>query len=261
VSNSTLDFFQGEHDGYLRLDAPAVHSRAVLFLKGDYWVICDRIRTDGKHHVALHWHWAPDIMLCSGEETVEARIDGSDGSRVNARVFFRAGRLSCQQAWVSPTYGARTPAPISLLDVESDGTVELVTLIAKSTAGVRFEDCVWRAGAHNDSGLLTISTASTVDTILTGPTTCAAGPRDGVVSDAAYTWVRRSLSGELLAFAIVNGRKLVVDERTEFRADSVIDCAIGHDVAGRWRVDVQSDRRTAISTSTRIEESCAAFAE
>jgi uncharacterized heparinase superfamily protein len=262
VSNATLDFFQGEHDGYLRLDAPAVHSRVVLFLKGEYWVVSDRIRTDGKHHVALHWHWVPDIMLCSGEEAVEARLDGGDGLRVDARVFSGAGRLSCQQGWVSPTYGVRVPAPISLLDVESDGPVELVTLIARSAAGVRLEDCVWRAGAPNDPGVLTIATASTFDTILTGPTTYAAGPHDGVVSDAACTWLRRSLSGELLAFAIVNGRKLVLDDRTVFHAESVVDCAIGHDVAGRWRVDVQSaNRRTAISTGTRIEESCAAFAE
>jgi hypothetical protein len=262
VSNTTLDFFQGEHDGYRRLDAPAVHSRMVLFLKGEYWVICDCIRSDGKHHVALHWHWAPDIMLCSGEATVEARVDGSDRPNVNARLFARAGRLSCEQGWVSTTYGARRPAPISHLEIESDSTEELVTLVAKSTAGVRLEDCVWRAGAPNESGVLIISTASTFDTILTGPTRHAAGAPEGVVSDAACTWVRRSRSGELLAFAIINGRKLVIDDRTEFQADAAAGCAIGHDGPDGWCVDVESaDRCSPISTGTRIKESCAAFAE
>ena len=262
VSNATLDFFQGEHDGYLRLAAPAVHSRTVLFLKGAYWVVCDRIRSDGKHRVALHWHWAPDIALCSGDGTVVARVNGSDRPHVNARVFSRAGRLSCLQGWVSTAYGTRTTAPISLLEVESEATEELVTLIAKSTAGVHLDNCLWRAGSPNGPGVLTVAQASTVDTIFTGPTRHTAEARDGIISDAACTWVRRSLSGELLAFALINGRKLVIDSRTEFQADTAVDCAVGHDGPDGWRVDVQSaDRRAPISTHTRIEESCAAFAE
>jgi uncharacterized heparinase superfamily protein len=262
VSNATLDFFQGEHDGYVRLEAPAVHSRTVLFLKGEYWVICDRIRSDGKHRLALHWHWAPDIALSSSDGTVAAHVDGSDRPHVNARVFSRAGRLSCVQGWVSTAYGTRTTAPISLLDVESEATEELVTLIAKSTAGVHLDNCLWHAGSLNDSGVLTVAQASTVDTILTGPTSHAADPRDGVISDAACTWVRRSLNGELLAFALINGRKLVIDNRTEFQADASVDCAVGHDGPDGWRVDVQSaDWHAPISTHGRIEESCAAFAE
>src|SRR5262249_18701804 len=44
ISSERFDFFEGGHDGFLRLDAPVDYARAVLFLKADYWVVLDRVR-------------------------------------------------------------------------------------------------------------------------------------------------------------------------------------------------------------------------
>ena len=59
ITNARFDYFEGEHDGYLRLPAPARHSRSVLFLRGGYWVVRDRVETDGAHHYSLRFHFAP----------------------------------------------------------------------------------------------------------------------------------------------------------------------------------------------------------
>src|SRR5437899_762821 len=63
TSGVRCDYFEGAQDGYARLTPPALHSRAVLFLKGDYWIVRDRIVTDGDHDVELHLHFAPGIAL------------------------------------------------------------------------------------------------------------------------------------------------------------------------------------------------------
>jgi hypothetical protein len=143
---------------------------------------------------------------------------------------------------VSTAYGTRTRAPVSVFRIDSEQTEDVVTVFASSTAAVRLKDCVWRSASRREPGVLSIVKATTLDTILTGPTN-AERECDGIISDATWTWVRRSLSGELLAFALIQGRNLIVDNRREFRAESVVDCAVGQ------------------QGSKRIEELCAASAE
>ena len=265
VSNTVFDFFEGEHDGYRRLDAPAVHSRAVFFLRGQYWVIRDRVRGDGRHHLALYLHWTPGITLSSEGCTLVARAPGSQGPLVKSRIFARAGELSCEQGWISSAYGTRARAPMSVFRLDGECTEDIVTVIAKSTAAVRLEECVWTAGCARECGKLGVMTASTSDTILSGPTTLASPERDEIISDARWTWVRRSLDGELLAFAIIHGRSLIIDDRPEFQAESIVDCAVGQRGPDGWHVEVQGPRgwsqRSSGSSSNRIEDSCAASVE
>ncbi|HZI43261.1 MAG TPA: alginate lyase family protein, partial [Gemmatimonadaceae bacterium] len=266
VTNATLDFFEGEHDGYSRLDPPAVHSRATFFLKGEYWVIRDRVRSNGAHRLALHFHWAPGITLCAeGEHTLTAHFADANAPRVSARIFgaARCGQLSSEQGWVSPAYGSRTPAPISVFRVDAEGTQELVTLLARSTASLRLHECEWSAPSERDAGMLTIATASHLDTLLTGPM-LDGGPNE-LVSDASWTWLRHSLDGQLVAFALVDGRNLTIDNTPVFQADRPVDCAIGRPGPDGWRVDVQSGNRLSMitppSTISQIEEPCAASVE
>jgi hypothetical protein len=57
LSRARFDLFEGEHDGYTRLDAPAKHLRGVLFIKGDYWIIRDRVETAAAHRYELNFHF------------------------------------------------------------------------------------------------------------------------------------------------------------------------------------------------------------
>jgi hypothetical protein len=139
-----------------------------------------------------------------------------------------------------------------------------VTLLAP-TGSTRLADCNWRAVAGRATGVLTIATASTRDTILTGPTVATEEECDGIASDATFTWVRRSLGGELMAFVLIHGRQLIVDGQVEFHSESVADSAIGRREARGRQVDVQwPDRRATIVSPARgdqIEEPCAESVE
>jgi hypothetical protein len=56
-----LQSFEGQHDGYLRLTAPALHRRAVLRAGDDIWVIVDDILGQGTNRLACQW------LLAAGE--------------------------------------------------------------------------------------------------------------------------------------------------------------------------------------------------
>src|SRR5207253_11260296 len=49
IAEGRFDFFEGSHDGYQRLEDPVTHSRGILFLKNDYWIIRDLVEAGGEH--------------------------------------------------------------------------------------------------------------------------------------------------------------------------------------------------------------------
>jgi hypothetical protein len=264
VTHEMFELFVGEHDGFRRLESPAVHSRAIFFLKGEYWVICDRVRSQGPHHLALYWHWAPGIELSNDSaDGLSAVTFDADGPEVSARLFARGGQISCERAWTSTAYGTRTPSQVTVVRLDSEETEEIVTLLANSSA-LRFQDCSWRALSGCDAGVLTVATASMCDTIVTGSTDVSECQPDGLTTDGTWTWVRRSLAGEPLAFAIINGRRLSIDRRSTFQSDSVVDFAVGQRHADGWYVEVRGSgrqRATSLIADDHKESSCVVSVE
>ena len=58
VWNGELDglrIWQGEHDGYYRLSDPVKHSRSVMSLSGDRWLVVDRLAAAQVHCYDLQW--------------------------------------------------------------------------------------------------------------------------------------------------------------------------------------------------------------
>jgi len=262
LSNAAFDFFEGEHDGFTRLSPPAVHSRAVFFLRGAYLVIRDRIRSAGKHHLALHWHWAPDVALVAQAGNVFTATVANT-LLVTGRIFARTGELSCDTAWVSPAYGMRTLAPVCIYRLDADGTEETVTLLVSPS--VRIRDSEWHASAQNEAGVLTIEMDSTRDTILTGPVLSDVDGHQQVMADAKWTWVRYSLDGEPLEFVLIHGSNLLLGKTPVFRADRTVDCAVGRRVGGVWEIALQDGEGALIPSSTqmadRVDGSCVASVE
>ena len=63
----------GSHDGYLRLDDPVRHRRAVVALGGGAFVVYDRLDARTEHELALVWPFAPSLAV------VGRGADGVDG--------------------------------------------------------------------------------------------------------------------------------------------------------------------------------------
>jgi hypothetical protein len=116
ISEDRFDFFEGEHDGYERLqESPATHTRSILFLKNDYWIMRDFVKTRGENSYQQNFHFHP-----STDPVIEvAQSDGfcvteKAGKKVGLRLFtFDAnGGWQRKESWISRCYGSRIKAPV-----------------------------------------------------------------------------------------------------------------------------------------------------
>lgn len=75
VTEERYDFISAQHDGFLRLSDPVTVKREILFLKHDYWIVRDSIKSSREHRVDVRFQFdsVPGI-----DAALEIRCFGSD---------------------------------------------------------------------------------------------------------------------------------------------------------------------------------------
>jgi hypothetical protein len=256
LSRARFDLFEGAHDGYERLDAPVTHVRSVLFVKGDYWIVRDRVETSGTHDYALNFHFDARTQLSTATEegaavtrtlTGDRSDDNSDdkggGKSSNSGgdasgdnddraagldlfAFARGGVWRKHEALRSACYGEAVPAPVCTLAF-AGGAQEVFTLL------------VPRGGAHEkNEGTLETSareieavggrafelriagSSSTRDLLLVRAEGASSIETARLASNFAWTWLRFDGDDETepRELIAVGGNSLSLDGREILRA-------------------------------------------
>ncbi len=114
ISQERFDFFEGSHDGYQRLSNPATHTRSILFLKNDYWILRDFVETNGKHDYQLNFHF--DAATNPAIETAEngnACVSETADAEIGLRLFTFGdnGNWERKTSPISNLYGKKVDAP------------------------------------------------------------------------------------------------------------------------------------------------------
>lgn len=120
ITSHTLDFADASHDGYIRLCDPITHQRQILFVKGSYWVIVDRLEGSGRHHLDLLFHLpvGASATVDPASGAVDAMIRDESGLIIAPVVQSRlpveivCGGTEPIQGWVSLCSGYKEPAPV-----------------------------------------------------------------------------------------------------------------------------------------------------
>jgi hypothetical protein len=201
LSRPRFDFFAGAHDGYARLPDPVEHRRSVLFLKGDYLIVCDAARARARHRYELYFHFAPGVVLRLEAGAVQAAAGGGAGLAVDARGGH--GRWRVEEGWVSPCYGARTPAPVCVYESEGEGGQEFVTLLVPQ-GGREPGQGVPRLLPGGGASFLEIDNGDERDFLILGQPGRAISERQ-FTTDFSLTWARVSLDGRLRELIAVGG--------------------------------------------------------
>ncbi|HEV7891012.1 MAG TPA: alginate lyase family protein [Pyrinomonadaceae bacterium] len=238
-ASARFDFVEGAHDGFERLDPPAECARAVLFLKGDYFVLLDRVRTRAPEgssgaraprRVETHFHFAP-----GSEPSIDARGDAfriraaCEGATALELLSPRAdGGWTKSDGWVSRCYGSREAAAVLTRSlnvgksydsftfmltraVGAEGDAELCELEVESGGGVgrAFE---LRGGGRRDLLLVRSEGRGELKTRV-------GARRRRVESDFDWAWLRFSAETDALEeFVVVGGRRLLLDGVEVFAA-------------------------------------------
>lgn len=132
IAEARFDFIEASHDGYARLESPAIHTRSVLFLKNDYWILRDFVGTTGKHDYYLNFHFddAVGSLFYKKELAGKCFVEQSDGESFT-RIFSFGdnGNWHFREGWVSDCYGRRSRAPVFQFLSSAIGSQEFFTFI------------------------------------------------------------------------------------------------------------------------------------
>ncbi|MGC2238025.1 MAG: alginate lyase family protein [Pyrinomonadaceae bacterium] len=133
ISQDRFDYFEGAHDGYERLSNPATHTRSILFLKNDYWIMRDLVETVGEHDYGLNYHFntgaspslesAENGSLCISDEDLRLFNFGDNGN------------WQRKESWISNCYGKRVNSPFLRFISKGAGTQEFFTFMLPNERG------------------------------------------------------------------------------------------------------------------------------
>lgn len=171
-----LTYWEGEHNGYERLAAPARHRRAILRL-GERWLVLDELNSAEKHSYRLHWLLL-DADYEWDREAKRLKIDTPAGAYY-LQVGILSGEADCSlvraddsspRGWRAPYYNYREPA-LSLGITACASAFRFwtlfgpeLTLVTPGESALRLERDRWQATinlqAEGGSGYSLVASAS-----------------------------------------------------------------------------------------------------
>ncbi len=139
ISQDRFDFFEGSHDGFKHLEnSPADYKRSILFLKNDYWIMRDFVKTVGEHEYQQNFHFAPDAnpaieSIENGGWCVSEAPENEIGLRLFT--FGDNGSWHRKDSWISRCYGERINAPFLRYVSSGIGPQEFLTFMLPTEPG------------------------------------------------------------------------------------------------------------------------------
>ena len=238
ISGDRFDYFEGKHDGYERLVPPVAHSRAVLFLKQDYWVMLDRVKSEGKHRYDLWFHFAVGASpaLQFNDDYGASVQEMGDQAGLTVSSFARRAGWRREDATVSHCYGERTAAGTYVFSTTTSGDDELITFLmpqnkAESAKGVcEIEAIGGRAFAvvgERAYDIVMMKTAA--DRV----------EMARLASDFEWTWVRFSDESAAVPdeLVLIGGQRLELEGKEVLRSGRRINYLLASRVGDQFRIE------------------------
>ena len=120
IEHDRFTYVSGRHTGYEEVAKPGTHTRSILFLKNNYWILRDQVDLSAKHPINLWFHFDSGAAL----------------ERLQIESFAENGAWRTEEGWVSHCYGEKTPAPVRVFSATAEGNVEIITFLLPQAARV-----------------------------------------------------------------------------------------------------------------------------
>ncbi|HLF26880.1 MAG TPA: alginate lyase family protein [Anaerolineae bacterium] len=124
------------------------HTRRILFVKPDYWLMIDELQAAALHTYQLLFHAAPEVAPCFGPEQRVVLGTTPDGPRLylipvdtqNLQVSSVTGSEAPIQGWYSTGHLDKVPASVVLYERKGCASTILTTLLYPCAAGQTAEE-------------------------------------------------------------------------------------------------------------------------
>ena len=238
INRERFDYFEGAHDGYARLHPPVAHSRGVLFLKNDYWVLRDRVVSDGEHSYDLWFHFdagaSPVLEAAADSPAVLNESSGARGLQIAG--FSAQGAWRKEDAAVSHCYGEKQPATACAFSATAKVTENLITFLLPQTGAKRSTSRVREIEAIGGQAFEVVS-ESAQDFVMIGGGSRVEIAR--LASDFDWTWVRFSSEDGLVPeeLVLIGGQALELQGKEVLRSRRRINYLVASRVGDQFRIE------------------------
>lgn len=217
-SNAYIDYVQSTYDkGYGNhkesISHDVKHTRRLLFVKPDYWILWDVLIGAGEHKYDQLFHFVPgEIEISESNKSVQTKNEKSANFMIypvqteNLSVKIEEGELHPIQGWYSPKYGEKVEAPVVIYSKSGKTpTVFLDVLFPKKES----EDGILQISKKRVSingkivdesvGIsLVINHANWTDFVLIGLGNNEIKKSNGIETNKNFLLIRRNDKGQVL---------------------------------------------------------------
>jgi Heparinase II/III N-terminus/Heparinase II/III-like protein len=109
ISRPGFDYLHGVAKSH---EYPVVHERKILFVNGEYWIICDVLKADDVHNYDLLFHLAASAQGKISLNTTQHCFTVDAPHLVMVQPTHKPISVSVENAYLSPTYGVKQEAPV-----------------------------------------------------------------------------------------------------------------------------------------------------
>jgi hypothetical protein len=133
-----FDYASNSFDSFRDVEGKAKHMRSVFYVRGEFWVVVDRIITNRPREIAAMWHWHPSCRVeRDGSMVKTANKKGNLAvvpvSDQEFKIEFVKGQEEPEiQGWYSSEYNIFEPNITSFYRTETSGNTTLVWLLVPS---------------------------------------------------------------------------------------------------------------------------------
>jgi hypothetical protein len=220
LSKPRFDFFKGSHTGYERLGDGAAHTRSILFVKGDYWIMRDFVGGTARHEYALNFHYSLDAKPTVDDDD---RWVGDENHRLF--VFGDNGAWQHKESWISNNHAHRENAPFMRYVSRGEGPQEFFTFILPVDEGV--ESPVVREVATASGRAFTIKYTGYTDLFIYNDDPSQAIDNGIFLSNFEYSWARLRADEAIPdEFILVNGDRLRIGGKEIFESHEVNSASV-----------------------------------
>lgn len=144
LSNSTyklasgFDYASNSFDQFKDVTGEAKHIRSIMYVRGKFWVVVDRVVTDRPRTIDALWHWHPDNQVT--RDRLVVKTNNTKGnlavipiSKQKSTLKLVKGQESPDiQGWYSPEYNIFGPSTAAIYQTRVTKATNLVWLLLPS---------------------------------------------------------------------------------------------------------------------------------
>lgn len=154
----TEDFDYASHsfDQFIGLEGNAKHIRTLFYVRGEFWVVVDKIVTDRPRKIDALWHWHPESVVEQSGKTVKTNNEKGNLSVIpvgdhDFDISFVKGQEDPEiQGWYSPEYNIFGSNITSFYSTEIEASATFVWVLMPSEREIPKVEAAINSEGEND---------------------------------------------------------------------------------------------------------------